>query len=142
MRARHTVFRLIMVLGFTAIAFGGQPPQGFEISWYTIDGGGGISSDGAFALAGTIGQPDAGRISNGRFDLDGGFWPGVPISDCTCLGDLNNDGHRNGVDIADFLDCMLNEGPCDCSDFNGMNGVDLEDVELFVLGLLQSSDCP
>ena len=48
---------------------------GFEITWYSIDGGGGMRSTGGdFELSGTIGQPDAGRMSGGDFTLTGGFW--------------------------------------------------------------------
>jgi hypothetical protein len=58
----------------------------FDITWSTIDGGGGTSTGGVYTVSGTIGQPDAGRLSGGNFTLDGGFWgliaavqtPGVP----------------------------------------------------------------
>jgi hypothetical protein len=61
--------------------------QNYSIDWFTIDGGGGTSSGGAYSLSGTIGQPDAGRMSGGNFSLDGGFWgliaavqtPGAPL---------------------------------------------------------------
>ncbi|HEY3242565.1 MAG TPA: hypothetical protein VGM03_04360, partial [Phycisphaerae bacterium] len=48
----------------------------FDLSWYTVDGGGGDNSTGGtFALAGTIGQPDAGApMTGGTFSLTGGFW--------------------------------------------------------------------
>jgi hypothetical protein len=48
--------------------------QTYSIDWFTIDGGGGTSSGGAYSLSGTIGQPDAGRMSGGNFTLEGGFW--------------------------------------------------------------------
>lgn len=49
----------------------------FSVSRFTIDGGGGTrSTGGAFALGGTIGQPDAGRLSGSSFTLGGGFWFG------------------------------------------------------------------
>jgi len=51
----------------------------YEISWYTIDGGGGTSSGGAYVLTGTIGQPDADWSSGGEYELLGGFWPGGPL---------------------------------------------------------------
>jgi len=38
----------------------------YEISWYTIDGGGGTSSGGPYKLTGTIGQPDAGGYGTSR----------------------------------------------------------------------------
>lgn len=49
----------------------------FSVSRFTIDGGGGTrSTGGTFALGGTIGQPDAGRMSGLSFALHGGFWFG------------------------------------------------------------------
>ncbi len=49
--------------------------QNFIIDWFTIDGGGGATSaGGGFAVSGTIGQADAGRLSGGNYTLDGGFW--------------------------------------------------------------------
>ena len=51
------------------------PP--YEITFFTIDGGGGTSSGGSYTLSGTIGQPDAGAMSGGSFTLEGGFWGGA-----------------------------------------------------------------
>jgi hypothetical protein len=48
--------------------------QNYSIDWFTIDGGGGTSTGGVYSISGTIGQPDAGRLSGGNFTLDGGFW--------------------------------------------------------------------
>ena len=77
-------FLLLAGLLATAAISHAQP---FDISWYTIDGGGGSSSGGTFSLSGTIGQPDAGHMAGGNFTLDGGFWgifaavqtPGAPL---------------------------------------------------------------
>ena len=51
----------------------------YEISWYTIDGGGGTSTGGQYVLTGTIGQPDADWSKGGKYELLGGFWPGGPL---------------------------------------------------------------
>jgi hypothetical protein len=60
---------------------------GFEIPWWTVDGGGGVSSGGGFAVTGTIGQPDAApQLAGGCWSVDPGFWgayaviatPGAP----------------------------------------------------------------
>jgi hypothetical protein len=58
-----------------------QSGGGFDLSHNTIDGGGAtFSSAGAFALGGTIGQPDAGPLQSGAtYELRGGFWPGVLV---------------------------------------------------------------
>ena len=49
----------------------------FAIDWFTIDGGGGVSSGGGFTLTGTIGQPDTGTLCGGNYTLQGGFWPAI-----------------------------------------------------------------
>jgi hypothetical protein len=59
----------------------------YSIDWFTIDGGGGTSTGGVYAVSGTIGQADAsGPMSNGQYSVTGGFWalptavqtPGAP----------------------------------------------------------------
>ena len=46
-----------------------------DLSWSTIDSGGGHSSSGTFQLYGVIGQPEAGPtlLTGGTFTLIGGF---------------------------------------------------------------------
>ena len=46
----------------------------YSLDWSTVDGGGGASTGGVYAVSGTIGQPDAGAMSGGNFTLQGGFW--------------------------------------------------------------------
>lgn len=65
-----------MIVGIGAVLLGAVAPataQGYSIDWYSIDGGGGTSSGGGYTLTGTIGQPDAGKLSGGSFELTGGF---------------------------------------------------------------------
>jgi hypothetical protein len=61
--------------------------QQYSIDWYKIAGGGGTSTNGQYAVSGTIGQHDAGGpITGGNYSLTGGFWalisvvqtPGLP----------------------------------------------------------------
>ena len=68
---------LVMLL---LVIFCGSTAMGdYELSWYTIDGGGGRSSGGQYELLSTIGQPDAAWSSGGNFELLGGFLPGGPL---------------------------------------------------------------
>jgi hypothetical protein len=60
------------------------------MSWYTIDGGGGMSFGGRYLLAATIGQPDADWCKGGKYELLGGFWPGSPIEE-ECLPSCHDD---------------------------------------------------
>jgi hypothetical protein len=51
---------------------------GYDLSWWTVDGGGTIASNGgSYTLGGTIGQPDAGLMTGGDYTLSGGFWGGA-----------------------------------------------------------------
>jgi len=51
----------------------------YAIDWFTLDGGGGQSSGGAYTLHGTIGQPDAAISSGGNYTLHGGFWSALAV---------------------------------------------------------------
>ncbi len=52
--------------------------SGYEISWYTIDGGGAQDLvGGTYTLNGTVGQFDAGTQSGGTYTLNGGYWVDV-----------------------------------------------------------------
>jgi hypothetical protein len=73
-----TCLAVLLLLPATSLA------QSYSIDWFTIDGGGGASTGGVYALSGTTGQPDAGALSGGNYSLAGGFWgvlptPGAPL---------------------------------------------------------------
>ncbi|MCA9286011.1 MAG: hypothetical protein KDA22_12380 [Phycisphaerales bacterium] len=101
---------------------------GFDLSWHTVDGGGGtFSVGGGFTLGGTIGQPDAGPVmTGGAFTLVGGFWSlaasgaGIP-----CTGDLNGDGQVNGADLGLLLADWGGSGPGDLTGNGVVDGADL-----------------
>ena len=101
----------------------------YSIDWFTIDGGGGTSSGGAYTLIGTIGQHDAGYSEGGQYELLGGFWAGGP----SCFvdfdqfakfaqywlevgDDLPADLYKDENDIVDLLDLkeFVDEWLCYC----------------------------
>jgi hypothetical protein len=98
----------------------------YELSWSTIDGGGGRSNGGPYVVIGTIGQPDAAYSAGGQYELLGGFWPGGPL----CFVDFRH--------FARFAEHWLETG-CDAgndfcggADLNLLGDVDLIDFGLFV----------
>jgi hypothetical protein len=112
----------------------------FDLSWNTIDGGGGTSIGGGpagFELEGTIGQPDAsGPLIGGGFELAGGFWPGASLTPDSCPPDINNSGT---VDVDDLIAMILGWGMCaNCAvcppDANGSCSVDADDLIMVILG--------
>jgi hypothetical protein len=74
---RAVIFSLIVVAFLTVPIVTAQSGGGYDLTWSTIDGGGGASSGGGYTLAGTIGQPDAALLTGGGYTLNGGFWGGV-----------------------------------------------------------------
>jgi hypothetical protein len=73
---RRTLFVAFTILATLVVVSLASAQSGqWDLNWFTIDGGGAISSTGdGFALSGTIGQPDTGSLSGGVYTLKGGFW--------------------------------------------------------------------
>ena len=84
---RHSLLVTLLVLSTLHLPLFTASAQSYSIDWFTIDGGGGTSTGGVYAVSGTIGQPDAGTMSGGNYSLTGGFWsllsvvqtPGSPL---------------------------------------------------------------
>ena len=104
-------FIAVMLISTSVVS--AQSGGGYELTWSTIDGGGGISMGGDYSLTGTIGQPDAGVMAGDIYTLNGGFWAG----DYACIVDL--------LDLAYFTGEWLNPGGV--ADFNSDNIVNLGD---------------
>jgi hypothetical protein len=69
------IILIVAVLVLAVPTLVGMAANGYEINWWTVDGGGGESSGGDYTLKGTIGQPDASNtLSGGDYALRGGFW--------------------------------------------------------------------
>ena len=90
---------------------------------------GGTSAVGAYTLAGVYGQATTlGTISAGSTTLEPGFLC-IEADDLGIPGDLNNDGHVNGIDLAFVLNTwgICGTGTCVADiDRNGMvDGIDL-----------------
>ena len=114
LKVEKTILLIMCILLFSLPAF-----ADYEISWSTIDGGGGQSSGGPYTLTGTIGQPDAAWSSGGRYELLGGFWPGGPL----CIVQFD--------DFARFAEQWRASGSGLSADLDGSGKVDFEDLRQF-----------
>ncbi len=65
-----------VLVGFVTISVA---DAGSALIWHSTDAGGGVSTGGGIVLTGTIGQPDAARLSGGDVVLVGGFWGGASL---------------------------------------------------------------
>ncbi len=79
MNARIMHWITLIVVLMVALPVSAQSGGDYDLSWSTIDGGGGRSSGGQYELLSTIGQPDAAYSAGGDYELLGGFWPGGPL---------------------------------------------------------------
>lgn len=107
----------MLVAALTGSVGGADGRQPFELSWSSVDGGGGRSTgvDGQgnpFYLAGSIGQADAGRMFGSTADgappttfvLEGGFLVDFFVP---CGGDTNGD---RVIDFFDLNNCLSDFG--------------------------------
>jgi hypothetical protein len=120
-----------------------------SMNWFTIDGGGGTSSNvGGLSLGFTVGQPDAGPpMTGGALTFTGGFWVGgtgggspCGSADFDCDGDIGTD-----ADIESFFACLAGScppPPCTSNaDFNGDGDIGTDaDIEAF-FRVLAGGDC-
>lgn len=71
------VFATTLISGLVLAQTGG----GYNLTWNTIDGGGGRSSGGNYQLTASLGQADAGpNLTGGSYSLSGGFLNVQPTS--------------------------------------------------------------
>jgi hypothetical protein len=78
-RRRHAMIdiaitSLLVILLLAAAGIAYARLAGYALPWWTVDSGGGTSSDSSYKLHGTFGQPDAGTLSDSTYRLRGGFW--------------------------------------------------------------------
>ncbi len=112
----------------------------YDLSWWTVDGGGQMfSTGGGYELGGTIGQPDASVtvMTGGTYSLSGGFWTAtLPFP-----GDINCDGVVNFADINALIVALSGEAAYyaqypNCNflnaDCNGDGIVNFADINAFI----------
>jgi len=112
----HLVVWLMLLLISAVSIVSGEST--YVLDWFTIDVG------GDYVLTGTIGQPDAGYLGGGNYELLGGFWVGGPLcivefedfarfavywmqSGAGLPADLYEDGTINYDDLLEFADLWL-----------------------------------
>jgi hypothetical protein len=77
------ITRIVLLVSVAALSLGAgrrlgvhaESGAGYDLSWWTVDGGGGTSTGSGYSLSGTVGQPDAGDLAAASYRLSGGFWP-------------------------------------------------------------------
>ena len=134
--AMHTFLRVVAV--WAGVVVGTTVAQDFEMTRSTFDGGGVMRSTGdEFELSGSIGQPDAGTMTGGGFELSGGLWFGLAPADC------NEDGLVSLFDHATFTSCLLGPsggigtGSCPCFDVDRDGDITLNDYAQLQAGFTE-----
>jgi len=126
-RAKERSIFAVLALTFALlvpVTVRGQP---YEINWWTVDGGGGVSQGGDYVLSGTAGQPDAGVLSGGDYTLNGGFWGAIPYAQADVTSAL----------VLEYIlgRASLTSAQKIVADANGDHGIDIADyVALLAMG--------
>jgi hypothetical protein len=71
---------ILLILAALLLAGGVLADGGYDLTWWTVDGGAGTSTGGGYTISGTAGQPDAGLLTGGEYKLGGGFWGGGEVA--------------------------------------------------------------
>lgn len=61
----------LLILPLEAVLAVGE--AAYDLSWWSVDGGGDLSSGGEYGLRSVIGQPDASQSASGKYAVTGGF---------------------------------------------------------------------
>ena len=109
----------VMAVLVTCLLFAGVVSGDYDISWSTIDGGGGADSGGGYELSGTIGQAEPGVMEGGDYVLSSGFWPGSYgcVVNMTDLARFMVQWLDTGVGLSADLD---DSGRVDAGDFGDL----------------------
>jgi hypothetical protein len=141
---------------FAAVPAWCQTGGKYELSWSTIDGGGGTSAGGQYRVTGTIGQPDAGTMSGGGYILNGGFLAGSFIlpdahwwkfNECSGITAYDSIGDAYGVFnggnprwLEDFIGCVIDlNGISDYFSVTDLNNVYIATQSFTVTGWFNTS---
>lgn len=98
MRSRLTL--TMLAVAASSLLASRATAQPYDVSWWTVDGGGGRSAGGPYAVTGTAGQPDAGGpFAGGSYGLHSGFWSlaATGLGSQADLGVSKTDGQTSSV---------------------------------------------
>lgn len=108
---RATLARILVALGVGSVLCAAAGDD--DVRALTVALPGGTSAVGAFTMASVYGQPTMiARASSGSNIVTPGFLC-IERDDLGVPGDLNGDGHVNGIDISIVLTYW---GPCESAD--------------------------
>lgn len=69
-----------LVVRYGPVQAQGPKQSGYDLAWWTVDGGGSNPSGGTgYSLGSTAGQPDAGLLQGDSYRLGSGFWGGGAV---------------------------------------------------------------
>jgi hypothetical protein len=136
---RRTFYILTaVVLGCAFASIGSGRGSGVQLIWWTESGGTASAvlpgpSGQQTTIMVTVGQPDAGSVWSGSLRLDGGYWVGDGGGGpAPCLGDLDNDGFVNAVDLSMLIVAWGRQSSPHAADLNGDGDVGAVDLSLLL----------
>jgi hypothetical protein len=77
MKRKISVVITLCLLSLTTATVLAQSGGSYDLTWSSLNGGGGEASGGSWALISTVGQGEAGALHGGSYTLSGGFLAGM-----------------------------------------------------------------
>jgi hypothetical protein len=143
MKRKKIALAAILALAFFLVATGAAlatSSASYKLPWDVLSGGGGDRSSSSYSLGDTIGQPSAiGLSESTNYRLGSGFWYGIPVVTGCLLGDANEDGVVDALDLQVEKQIIFGELPPTCgADANKdieVNVLDLVEIKRIILGI-------
>jgi hypothetical protein len=80
-KPRNSLLTLVLITlilaSFLLTRASAAPAAGYNLDWWTLDAGGGVSAAGNYQLSGGVAQPDGAVMAGVNYQLYGGFWQGT-----------------------------------------------------------------
>ena len=85
---------------------------GLTMKWYSMPGGGVVGgASSQFGLSSAAGQSVIGEGANTGLRAGIGFYHGIGTCECDYLGDLNDDGFYDSIDLNIMISALFFNGP-------------------------------
>jgi hypothetical protein len=141
MRKKKIALIVILVLVFCLVGTGAalaMSSANYSLPWDVLSGGGADRSSSSYTLGDTVGQSSAiGLSESTNYRLGSGFWYGIPVVTGCLLGDANEDGVVDALDLQVEKQIIFGELPPTCgADANqdgSINVLDLVEIKLIII---------
>jgi hypothetical protein len=132
MKATHYACSVVVLLLLAAVPSSrAQTGEGFDLTWSTLDGGGGVVAGSGFALSSGVGTYDAGVSVGSGYELNGGFLSVATAEGGGCVGDCSSDEQVTVDELVTMVNIALGTAgiaQCPAGDSSGEGLITVDEI--------------